>query len=394
MPNILLSIILGGVLSFLMKILLIGEYSRLHNSLKEGLEKLGHQVCIAGFSDGFKNYPVDIKFSKSWSTGLSHKIKVAVFKLTGFNITSWFTYKYFLKNRKSFSGYDIVQLISENSFYCEPWLEKKMLQFIFSNNKKVFLLSCGDDYNSINYYYNHPEEKSVVQPYFQGKINSKQFQNVLKFRKESYRKLNAFILAHVHGVIASDLDYHIPLANKIKYLGMIPNPVNVDLIDAKPFSIEDKIIIFLGINNESYFKKGIDYFEKAIELLPEEVLKKVTVIKTHNRPYAEYINLFDEAHILLDQTFARDQGYNALEAMAKGKVVFTGAEAIFIAHYQLTTCVAVNAIPDAEAICKQLMALIENPQQLLEIGKNARAFVAANHHYVTVAERYLKAWQN
>jgi glycosyltransferase involved in cell wall biosynthesis len=394
LPNILHSIVLVGVLSVLMKILLIGEYSRLHNSLKEGLEKLGHQVCIAGFSDGFKNYPVDIKFTKKWATGLRHKLKVAVFKITGFNITSWYTYKYFFQNSSSFSGYDAVQLISENSFYCEPWLEKKMLQFIFNHNKKVFLLSCGDDYSSINYYFNHPEEKSVVQPYFQGKIKKKQFQNVLKFRKESYRKLHEFILDHVHGVIASDLDYHVPLANKSKYLGMIPNPINVDLIYCKPITIQDKIIIFLGINNESYFKKGIDYFEKALELLPPAVQKKVTILRTCNKPYAEYINLFDEAHILLDQAFARDQGYNALEAMAKGKVVFTGAESIFKDHYQLQQPVAVNAIPDAEEISRQLVALIENPEELLKIGKNARAFVSQQHHYVTVAQRYLEAWQH
>ena len=42
-----------------MKILLIGEYSRLHNSLKEGLQKLGNEVTILGFKDGFKDFPVD-----------------------------------------------------------------------------------------------------------------------------------------------------------------------------------------------------------------------------------------------------------------------------------------------------------------------------------------------
>ena len=31
-----------------MKVLLVGEYSRLHNSLKEGLQKLGHEVFIVG----------------------------------------------------------------------------------------------------------------------------------------------------------------------------------------------------------------------------------------------------------------------------------------------------------------------------------------------------------
>ena len=34
-----------------MNILLIGEYSRLHNSLKECLEALGHKVVHQGFQD-------------------------------------------------------------------------------------------------------------------------------------------------------------------------------------------------------------------------------------------------------------------------------------------------------------------------------------------------------
>ena len=43
-----------------MKILLIGEYSNLHNSLKQGLIKLGHEVVLIGSGDGFKKYNVDI----------------------------------------------------------------------------------------------------------------------------------------------------------------------------------------------------------------------------------------------------------------------------------------------------------------------------------------------
>ena len=42
-----------------MKILLVGEYSRLHNSLKEGLAALGHEVIIVGCGDKFKKFSVD-----------------------------------------------------------------------------------------------------------------------------------------------------------------------------------------------------------------------------------------------------------------------------------------------------------------------------------------------
>jgi hypothetical protein len=44
--------------------------------------------------------------------------------------------------------------------------------------------------------------------------------------------------------------------------------------------------------------------------------------------YTTYINSYNKAHILLDQTYAYDQGYNALEAMAKGKVVLRSGTSI------------------------------------------------------------------
>ena len=49
-----------------MRILLVGEYSRLHNSLKEGLLALGHEVVLVGNGDHFKNYPVDISIDSSF----------------------------------------------------------------------------------------------------------------------------------------------------------------------------------------------------------------------------------------------------------------------------------------------------------------------------------------
>ena len=38
-----------------MKILLIGEYSSVHSTLKEGLTELGHEVVVASAGDGYRN---------------------------------------------------------------------------------------------------------------------------------------------------------------------------------------------------------------------------------------------------------------------------------------------------------------------------------------------------
>lgn len=375
-----------------MKILLIGEYSRLHNSLKEGLQALGHEVTILGFKDGFKAYPVDFPLVKKWDSGWLKKLKLAILQLTGFDLTSYFTYRQFCKNQAYFQGFDVVQLINENSFYCDYRYETKILNYLFRHNTKVFLLSCGDDYVHVNYNFNHPDNPSIVQPYLAGKIADKSFSNVLKFRTSSFEKLHHFIQEKCCGVIASDLDYHLPWQNQPNYLGMIPNPINSDKLDYLPMEIDDTIEIFHGINRESYFKKGNDFFEKALTIIQQKYPEKVTVTVTENVPYAEYINRYNRAHIILDQLYGHDQGYNALEAMAKGKVVFTNASALFEKHYKLKEKVAVNGFPDVNYLVAELSQLIENRQMILEISKNARDFIEREHHYKKIAEKYMSVW--
>ncbi|HEY0047211.1 MAG TPA: glycosyltransferase [Flavobacterium sp.] len=375
-----------------MRILLVGEYSRLHNSLKEGLLELGHEVVIVGSGDGFKNYPVDYRIEQKWENGLRRKVKVALYLLTGFNVTSYLSYKSFVQIQHHLRGFDIVQLVNENSFNCTPKHEKKILQYLFTNNKKSFLLSCGDDYINVNFNFANPERKSNVQPFIDGKIKKKNFENILKFRRREFHDLHHFIMSYVSGIISSDLDYHVALQNHPKYLGLIPNPVNVDKIQPIKLTNNDVVKIFLGVNSESYYKKGLEYFEEALCKIGAEFTDDTDVCITKNVPYSEYITLYDEAHILLDQVYANDQGYNALEAMAKGKVVFTGAEEIFNRYYNIRERVAVNAVPNSDTIVKELRELLCNRAEINKIGIRARAFVEREHHYVKVAQRYVDVW--
>lgn len=376
-----------------MNILLIGEYSRLHNSLKEGLLALGHTVIILGFKDGFKDFPVDFPLVKKWDSGVLKKIKIGVHKLTGFNISSYLTYRQFKKNQSHFTGFDVVQLINENSFYCGYFFEKKILKFIFNNNATVFLMCCGTDYLSVKYSFENINFKSLVLPYLDGKIKDKDFQNVLKFRTKEFEKLHHYIYKNIKGIITSDMDYEIPIKNIPKYLGLIPNPINTDKIEFREVNTIEKIILFHGINNQNYFMKGNDFFEKAISIIQEKYPEKVEIITTRSIPYNQYIELYNKAHIVLDMVYGYDQGYNALEAMAKGKVVFTGAETEFEAFYNLKESVNINAKPDVDYLVNELSFLIENPQEIIEIGKSARNFIEKEHNYIKIAKKYLEVWQ-
>lgn len=376
-----------------MKILLVGEYSRMHNSLKEGLQKLGHEATILGFKDGFKDYPVDFILVKKWDTGFKKKIKLAVLILTGFDISSYFTYCQFKKNRNLFKDFDVVQLINENSFFCDYKYEKKILEFLFRNNKKVFLLSAGDDYIYVKYNFDHPENPSIIQPYRDGKIADKEFSNVLKYRTLAFKKLNQYIKKNIRGVIATDIDYHIPMMNKDKYIGLIPSPMNLDNFPKEAMNIVEEIIIFHGINRESYYKKGNDFFENALLKLKQKYGKRIKIIVTENIPYDEYTLLYNQAHIILDQLYGHDQGSNALEAMAKSKAVVTNASNAFEKHYNLAERVAINGLPDVDYLVNELSLLIENPDEIKAIGKRARAFIEKEHDYLKIAEKYLDTWR-
>ena len=375
-----------------MKVLLVGEYSHLHNSLKDGLQALGHEVFIIGRNDGFKNFPVDFPIEKKWDSGLLKKVKVILYKLSGFDISSFLTYRQFLKFKKQCSGFDVVQLINENSFECQPYFEKKIISHLLKNNQKLYLLSCGYDYLNVKYCFENPSFKSVFPLYLNHKIDKKSFGNVLKFQEKAFYKLHQFIYKNSRGIIASDFDYHLPLLGNEKYLGLIPNPINIEKLPFEPLNFEDKIIIFHGINNDNYLKKGNDYFEKALETIKQKYASKIEVITVRSVPYSEYINLYNRCHILLDMVYAYDQGYNALEAMAKGKVVFTGAETEFTEYYNLSEKVCINAISKVDCLVNELSFLIENPDEITAIGKRARAFIEEHHHYKKIAEKYIQKW--
>jgi glycosyltransferase involved in cell wall biosynthesis len=377
-----------------MKILLIGEYSRLHNSLKEGLKALGYRVTIVGTGDSFKKYPVDHSIFPQFIAGskLLTKIKNGIYLITGMDVEKAEKAVRFYRLLPKLKGYDHVQLINSDALEAPPALQKWLYKKLFKQNGTSSLLICGDEYPVIEYALKDKLKYSILTPYLQNNNLKKEYAFSLKYISKSYRKLFEWIKNNTSVLIASDLDYKIPLEKMGYKVAFIPNPINTDKIKYDPAEIGEKVVIFLGINRHSYTKKGLWFFEEALEIIRQKYTDKVEIIITENIPYTEYIKLYKKAHILLDMIYAYDQGYNALEAMAAGKVVFTGAETEFMQHYNLVERVAVNALPDVDAIVEELSYLIENPAEITAISKRARDFIEKEHNYIAIAEKYLTAW--
>jgi glycosyltransferase involved in cell wall biosynthesis len=376
-----------------MRILLVGEYSRFHNSLKEGLLALGHDVVIIGDND-FKNYPLDISvFAKTFKKNyVLNKIRQAVYRLFIFDLAQIETAYRFYINRKKLVGFEVVQLVNEYPLQSTIFFEKKMLDYIFKNNKRVFLSSCGDDFVSVKYMLEDKFRYSVLTPCVENP-NIGHCPYTLRYATKPFQGLHEFVYKNIIAVIPGDLDYALPLKNHSKAKILIPYPINIDKLVYSPLNIENKIIIFHGINETNFLKKGNQFFEAALKIIQNKYPDLVEVITTKSVPYATYIELYNKSHIVLDQVFSYDQGYNALEAMAKGKVVFTGAETEFMEHYNLSEKVCVNALNNVDYLIKELSFLIENPDEIRAIGRRARQFVEHKHDYKKIAAQYLDTWE-
>ncbi len=98
---------------------------------------------------------------------------------------------------------------------------------------------------------------------------------------------------------------------------------------------------------------------------------------------------YDHCHILLDQVLCYDQGYNALEAMLKGKVVFAGGGKEYLNYHKLKSVPVIDATPNVTDLVEKLSQLIDNPKEILEIGKAAREHVIKHHDSVAIAREYI-----
>lgn len=379
-----------------MKILLIGEYSRLHNSLKEGLVALGHEVILLSSGDYFKKFDTDYSFHSAFLSGywFPRKIKNVIHKLTGIDLEKAERGLRFYLLIPQLQNFDHVQLINSDAIETFPFFSRFLYKKLFKKIKNRSLLICGDETPVIDYLLRREAVYSILTPYFEDNSLEKHFEYPLKYTTKKYRKTFDWLAKNCQNLIASDLDYKIPMEKMGYSIHFIPNPVNTRKIEFQEQKINEKITIFLGINRASYIKKGIPYFEKALQIIQEKYAEKVTVIISENLPYEDYINLYNTAQIVLDQMYADDQGYNALEAMTKGKVVFTGAGKAFMEYYNLTEKVNINALPDVYYLVNELSFLIENPESIVAIGKRARAFIEREHEYVKIASQYVEAWNS
>jgi glycosyltransferase involved in cell wall biosynthesis len=354
-----------------MKILLLGEFSAFHLNLKKGFEKLGHEVTLVAGGDGWKEIPNDFKIL---SLGVKNPILKIINMMKDFFRIS------------SFKDYDVVQFMQPVVFPHYLGFNKLLNNILLKNNKKSFLIAAGSD----SFYWENYTENFRYSPHHDMKYFDKKGKKSL-YEKTIIYKYNKYLADKVDGIIPIMYDYDIGYHKFKNKKNIIPIPIDTNDIKYSDNIVNNKIVIFHGLNREGF--KGSKFIKIALERIKEKYSDKVEVIVEGGMPYSKYLEFIKKTNIVIDQANSYSYGVNAVIAMGMGKIVLSGAEPETLKAFGLEKSPVVNILPNDEDIYLKLVSLIENAENFKKLGKEARNFVELFHDNIKVASEYINIYE-
>lgn len=368
-----------------MKILLLGEYSNVHNTLAKGLRELGHQVTVASDGDGWKNYPrdIDLKRDPNQRNGrLSFMWRL-------------------LKALPQMRGYDIVQLINPIFFELKAERIMPFYRYLRRNNKKIVMGAFGIDYYwaSIN---------TDIRPLRYSDFNfgdklrtdleAQQFRdNWIGTPKQT---LNEQIALDCDGIPAALYEYWAtynqvqticPDGRQIRdKMRFIPLPIVMPEIYHTSY-YGGPLRLFIGISRNRSAYKGTDIMLKAAERLKGNYPDKLDLKIVEGVPFDEYCRILDGSDVILDQLYSYTPSMNSLLAMSKGIIVVGGGEPenySILDENELRPIV--NVQPNEQSVYDELEQLIVHPERIAELKRQSVEYVKRHHDYIKVAREYEK----
>lgn len=371
-----------------MKILLIGEASFLHNTLKKGLVERGHRVTTMSDGNGWHDAPRDIDLRRDGRWG----------KLGGLRVV-W----QLLRHLPQLCGNDVVQI---HNYQFVPLMYRwntLLLRFLKLTNRRVVKGCFGDDPQIFR-------RQAQGVPTYSDTYWSGQLQNadqhrdriaeVIEYGAEaSWRKTTHMADALVACLYEYWLDYNEPpYAAKLHY---IPLPIECEEMvrwcDGEMVKCvgndapSHPLTILIGLQPKRDFMKGAMKIAAFVEEVARRHPGKVQIKYVEGVPYDEYMHLLAEADVLVDQLYSYTPSMNSLAAMARGTVVIGGGEEEyyeFIGEKTLRPIINVRPdVPDEENITAIERALFTDGT-LERMAQESIQFVHKYHDYRLVAKQY------
>lgn len=364
-----------------MRVLLIGEYSKLHWTLAEGLRRLGHEVTVASSGDGWKNYPRDINI------GYSNKTEaLKVFRK--------------LLLTSAFKGYDVVQVINF-AFMFGPkrdTFNHWFLRYLKRHNGKVFLGAFGDDYFWVKACMDGRFRYTQFSQNTPAMLADPHYQEALKLLSPVAERSNTYVAERCDGIIAGAYEYykayeHTPFAGKLHY---IPFPINTEdhVFKKNEVDASNKVKFFVGIQVSRNAWKGTDVLLSELTRFCAKYPNSTEMSIAQSVPYETYVKMYEGSNVLIDQLYSYSVAMNALTAMTGGKIIIGGGEPEMYEFVNETeNKPVINVIPDPHQIQQQFEYVMDNRANFGQMAVAGRSYVEKHHHFVSVASQYAEIWE-
>ena len=340
-----------------MKILLLGEYSNVHNTLADGLRALGHEVTVASNGDFWKNYPRDIDLARKPG------------KLGGILLMAK-VYWSLLRWR----NYDVVQLI--NPMFLELKAERlfPIYRYLRRHNKKMVLCAMGMDWYWVyECTYNKPMRYSDFNFGDQVRTDECAVKEQRDWLGTAKERLNKRIAEDCDTIIAGLYDDHVCykpyFPNKLHFVPLpIKMPVSTDSHHLDT-DLTRPVKIFIGISkSRSVYKE---------------------LIKVCGVPFDEYQHLMDSSDAILDQLYSYTPSMNPLLAMSKGIICIGGGEP---ENYEILNenelRPIINVQPTYKSVYHELEQFILHPERIPVLREQSIAYIRRHHDHIKVARAY------
>ena len=390
-----------------MKILLIGEASFLHNTLKKGLVERGHRVTTMSDGNGWHDAPRDIDLRRDGRWG----------KLGGLRVV-W----QLLRHLPQLCGNDVVQI---HNYQFVPLMYRwntLLLRFLKLTNRRVVKGCFGDDPQIFR-------RQAQGVPAYSDTYWNGQLQNADQHRdriaeviehgaEASWRKTTHMADALVACLYEYWLDYNEPpYAEKLHYIPLPieceemvrwcdgemvkcvgndppspshPNDSQLSTLNSQ-LTPSHPLTILIGLQPKRDFMKGAMKIATFVEEVARRHPGKMQIKYVEGVPYDEYMHLLAEADVLVDQLYSYTPSMNSLAAMARGTVVIGGGEEEyyeFIGEDTLRPIINVRPdVPDEENITAIERALFTDGM-LERMAQESIQFVHKYHDYRLVAKQY------
>ena len=373
-----------------MRILLLGEYSNVHNTLACGLRELGHEVTVASGGDFWKNYPRDVDLARKPGKlgGMALMAKI------GALLPRW-------------RGYDVVQLI--NPIFIDLKAERlfSVYRYLRRHNKAMVLGAFGMDWYWVHECtYRKPLRYSDFNFGDQPRTNADALKEQRDWLGTAKERLNRLIAqdcdAIVSGLYEYDVCYRPCFPQKTTF---IPYPIfrgesrvesgelgknsEPSSLNSEPSSLNAPITLFIGISRGRSQYKGTDIMLKAAEDVQHRYPEHVRLVKAEGVPFGLYEQMMNDSDVLLDQLYSYTPAMNGLLAMSKGIVLVGGGEPEnyeILGEHLLRPIV--NVLPNYESVYHELEQLVLHPHRLAELKRQSVEYVTRHHDYLKVARQY------